>query len=113
MPIPTPAHSGFSKWLTARLAEPDSRIALSGLVPLLLAVGAQKISLTVFGISLLVLVIMFILPGPLAEPIVQAIEKETGLTPVMVPAAWTTPMPGAAVVAHAPQEPQQPHGVAS
>lgn len=98
----TPAHSGFSRWMTARLGEPESRAAIAGAVTALGAFTGQTISLTALGWALLFCLIMFVLPGPLAAPIIQAIEKEAGLPPVMVPSVWTAP-----VAAPAPQEP--PH----
>lgn len=92
----SPAHSGFSKWLTARLGEPESRAAIAGAVTALGAFTGQTISLTMLGWALLFCLIMFVLPGPLAAPIIAAIEKEAGLPPVVV----VPPAP-------APQEP--PH----
>lgn len=99
----SPAHSGFSKWLTARLGEPESRAAIAGAVTALGAYTGQTISLTMLGWALLFCLIMFVLPGPLADPIIAAIEKETGLPPIVTVPTVFTPPPTA------PAPPSPPH----
>lgn len=98
--MPNPAHSGFSRWLTARLAEPDTRIAIAGAIPLVGAYIGHSISLTTLGWGMLVCAIMFVLPGPLAQPIIAAIEKETGLPPI-VPVVASAPSPAVPEPPHA------------
>lgn len=82
----TPAHSGFSRWLTARLAEPESRIAVAGAITALATYAGGQTSLSTLGYALLAAALAFVLPGPLAQEVAQAIEHPGA---AIVPSAWT------------------------
>ena len=79
-----PAHSGFSRWLTARLAEPESRIAVAGAITALATYVSGQTTLSTLGFALLAAGLAFVLPAPLAQEVVRVIEP---------PAAHVSPDP--------------------